>query len=123
MQKIILLVFFCIFAASTFAEAENKGSSEVYNFGTVKAGEPLKHEFILKNDTDKPLNITNVNTSCGCTSSGVKKTRLAPGESTMIEVKFSNKGYYGDVIQYTYVSTDSLDKALVTFIIKANVIK
>jgi len=123
MRKFILMVFFFLFAVSAFAQAGKDGITEVWDFGSVKAGETPKHEFVLKNDTAKPFNIVNVNTSCGCTSSGVKKTHLVQGESTTIEVKFNSKGYNGNVKQYVYVSTDSLDKAFVTFIIKANVIK
>jgi len=94
-----------------------------WDFGQAKEGEVLKHVFVLKNESEKTLTIKDVNTSCGCTASKVEKKILLPGESTEIEVQFNSKGYSGPVQQYIYVHTDSLDKPIIRFIIKAEVIK
>jgi hypothetical protein len=95
----------------------------VWDFGRVKAGEILKHDFVFKNDTAKPLNIKEVTTSCGCTVSEVKKKALRPGESTAIEIKFNTKGYSGPVTQYVYVHTDNLDNSIVKYTIKSDIVK
>ncbi len=94
-----------------------------WDFGQVKEGEVLKHNFILKNESEKTLTIKDVNTSCGCTASKVEKKILLPGQSATLEVQFNSKGYSGPVQQYVYVHTDSLDKPIIKFIIKADVIK
>jgi len=120
-RKIILSVFLilsCTFLC--FAQSETNDPN-LWDFGAVKAEEVLQHGFTLKNDSDKPLNIKNITTSCGCTASEAKKKNLAPGESTTIEVKFDSKGYSGEVKQYVYVNTDNTDNPLIRFIIKANV--
>jgi hypothetical protein len=95
----------------------------VFDFGRIKEGEVLKHEFILKNETSKILNIKDVNTSCGCTVSEVEKRSLQPNESTVIKVKFNSRGYSGPTQQYVYVHTDNLDKPVIRYIIKAEVVK
>ncbi|MGA2775668.1 MAG: DUF1573 domain-containing protein [Candidatus Omnitrophota bacterium] len=123
MRNIILLIFF-FFLCTLLCLADDKASSpDLWDFGTVKAGDVLQHEFALKNDSGKTLNINNVSTSCGCTASVARKKSLLPGESTTIEVKFNTKGYSGEVKQHIYVNTDNVDKALIVFIIKANVVK
>lgn len=94
-----------------------------WDFGRVEEGEILKHDFILKNESKNTLNIKNINTSCGCTVSSVKKKTLLPQESTLIEVTFNTKGYSGPTQQYIYVNTDNLDNPILRFIIKANVVK
>jgi len=94
-----------------------------WDFGKAKEGDILTHTFILKNESSKTLNIKNVNTSCGCTTSEVKKTSLEPGESTDIEVKFNSKGYLGPVQKFIYVNTDDVDNPVIRLIIKADVIK
>ncbi len=94
-----------------------------WDFGRVKEGEILKHDFVLKNESDKTLTIKDVNTSCGCTISQVKKKILLPADSTAIEVRFDSKGYSGAAKQYVYVHTDSLDKPIIRFIIKADVVR
>ncbi len=93
------------------------------DFGLVKAGEVVKHSFVIKNDSAKVLNIKDVGTSCGCTVSEIKNKTLKPGESTLLEVKFDSKGYSGPVQQFIYLSTDSLDEPLIRFIIRAQVLK
>lgn len=109
--------------------AQNKDNKEkapdpfVWDFGQIKEGEVLKHDFILKNESQKKLNINDITTSCGCTVSQVKKKALLPGESTFIEVQFKSKGYSGAAQQFVYVHTDSIDNPVIRYIIKTDVVK
>ncbi len=93
----------------------------LWDFGKVKEGEVLEHEFIFKNESKVVINIKDINTSCGCTISEVKKKKLLPGEPTIIGVKFNAKGYSGAVTQYVYMNTDVVDNPIVRYIIKAEV--
>ncbi len=103
--------------------AEEKADPYTWDFGEVKQGAVLKHAFTLKNETAKPMQIKELNTSCGCTVSGVKKRSLISQESTEVEVQFDSKGYSGEVKQYVYVHTDNLDNPIIRFIIKAYLVK
>ena len=94
-----------------------------WDFGQAKEGEALKYAFVLKNESRETLTIKDVSSSCGCTVPEVKNKVLLPGRSTLIEVKFNTKSYSGKVQQYVYVHTDSLDKPIIRFIIKAEVMK
>ncbi len=94
-----------------------------WDFGKAKQGEVLAHTFAFKNESSKILNIKNVTTTCGCTTSAVKKNSLKPGESTNIEVKFNSKGYAGAVKKFIYVNTDNLDNPVIRLIIKAEIVK
>jgi hypothetical protein len=98
-------------------------SAYIYDFGKVKEGQILKHDFVLKNESKKILKIRQVSTSCGCTASQAQKKELLPGESTKIEVKFHTKGYSGPTKQYVYVHTDNFDNPVIQFTITADVIK
>ena len=131
-MRIFLFILFLFMSFSlTGCSAQTQNLSEkkevadpyVWDFGQVKQGEVLKHNFILKNESQKILNIKDVNTSCGCTVSKVEKKTLLPQESTPIEVEFKTQGYSGGVKQYIYVHTDNLDKPILRFIIKAEVVK
>ncbi|KPK97949.1 MAG: hypothetical protein AMJ95_06445 [Omnitrophica WOR_2 bacterium SM23_72] len=95
---------------------------EVWDFQDVTQGEVVMHEFVLKNESQDMLHIKEVSTSCGCTVSEVKNRTLFPNEETVIEVKFNSKGYFGEVRQFIYVYTDSLDRPIIRYIIKANVV-
>ena len=99
------------------------GPYATWNFGKVKEGQVVNHNFALKNDSKKTLNILEVKTSCGCTGSKAQKNTLLTGEKTLLEVQFNSKGFSGPVEKSIYVQTDDLDSPLFTFIIKAEVIK
>lgn len=94
-----------------------------WDFGVVKSGSTVRHAFSVTNDTGKPMKITSVATSCGCTVSKAKKEVLGPGESTTLEVSFNSTGYQGKTRQFTYVTTDHVDKPVIRYIIRAEVQK
>jgi len=131
----VLLILVLIFSAASCygknsANIANKPGTEgkmidpfTLDFGKVSEGQVLKHSFTLKNDSKETLNIKDMHTSCGCAASKVAKKTLAPGESTSIEVSFKTKGYKGLVSQFIYVNTDSADKPLIRFTIKAEILK
>lgn len=91
------------------------------DFGAVRTGEVLAHDFTIRNDSDKDMNITGTTTSCGCTVSEIKKSLLKPGDSTEVTVKLDTKGYTGAVQQFVYVNTDSPDKPVIRLTVKARV--
>ncbi len=128
----LILCFLCLVLPGTGCWAQKEaliGNKEKVNnpyswdFGRVKEGAVLKHDFVLKNESKEKLIITDITTSCGCTVSQVEKKTLLPAESTLIKVVFNSKGYSGPVQQYIYVHTDDLDKPVIRYIIKAEVIK
>lgn len=90
-----------------------------WDFGSVEKGEILKHDFVLQNSSKTALNITGVNTSCGCTISEIGKNKLSPGENTAIKVQFDTKGYQGETQQFVYVNTDDAANPILKFTIKA----
>jgi len=123
-----IFIFLSLSGCNALSQIQKVPQAEVSNpyfwdFGRVKEGQVLKHDFILSNESQKNLNIKDVTTSCGCTASEAKKKTLLPGESTLIEVQFNTKGYSGPVQQYIYVHTDKIDDHILKFIIKAEVLK
>ena len=79
---------------------------DFWNFGRAKAGEDLIHEFVFKNEGDAPLNLSSVETSCGCTAALVSEKTVKPGKSGRIKVTFGTRGYSGEVVRYVYVESD-----------------
>ena len=66
-----------------------------FNFGKVKAGEKVQHEYSFKNTGKEPLVISNAKGSCGCTVPVWPKEPIAPGASAKIKVEFDSKGKSG----------------------------
>ncbi|MBI5917553.1 MAG: DUF1573 domain-containing protein [Bacteroidetes bacterium] len=66
-----------------------------FNFGKVKAGEKVQHEYSFKNTGKEPLVISNAKGSCGCTVPVWPKEPIAPGSTAKIKVEFDSKGKSG----------------------------
>ena len=66
-----------------------------YDFGDIKQGEKVSHDFVLSNSGGDLLTISNVTASCGCTAAAPEKNELAPGESTNLTVTFNSSGRRG----------------------------
>lgn len=69
---------------------------EVYNFGSVKDGDMVKHTFKFKNTGDKNLVLLDVTATCGCTvPEDWPKHPIAPGASGEIKVIFNTNNRVG----------------------------
>lgn len=129
LKTIVILLFFSF--ALTGCSAQDKAIVKelqaadpyLWDFGRRQEGEILKHTFVLRNDSDRTLNIKDINTSCGCTVSEVKSKVIAPKESTTIDIKFNTKGYSGAIKQYVYVHTDTPDNPVIRFTVSAQIIR
>ena len=89
-------------------------NEESYNFGTITPGQPVAHDFILKNEGKDPLIIRKVSTTCGCTASKPEKNTIRSGESTTIKCTFDSRGKTGKQFQaITLVINDPLQPSLV----------
>jgi Protein of unknown function (DUF1573) len=63
--------------------------SETVDYGTIAHNADGKREFVLTNNGDKPLIITNAQGSCGCTVPTYPKEPIAPGAKAVIGVKYA----------------------------------
>jgi hypothetical protein len=76
-----LAVMLFVFSAKTNAQ-ELKFDELVHDFGTIKEElGSVTHAFKFTNAGDKPLVITRVQASCGCTTPGWTKEPVQPGET------------------------------------------
>jgi hypothetical protein len=68
---------------------------DIHDFGKVIQGEKVSFGFRFKNTGNAVLVISQVNTSCGCTSPKFPKTPVKPGEEGVITVMFDSEGRKG----------------------------
>ena len=66
-----------------------------FEFGDIVQGEHIEHTFIFKNIGDKPLVISEVHSSCGCTIADYSDKPLSPGSEGYIKVSFNSQGKQG----------------------------
>jgi hypothetical protein len=98
-------------SAAAGKEARAKFKEEVWDFGKVKQGEVLAHEFVFTNEGDAPLVIERVSTSCGCTAALASEDRIAPGKEGRVKASFDSRGFAGSVVKYVYVESNDASNA------------
>ena len=109
MTKMLLLALGLAFAGGYTAQAQTAPASatakadgpqikfmeDKYDFGTIKQGDIVDHVFKFKNVGNKPLVISNIGVSCGCTTPDWTKEPVAPGKMGTVSAKFNSAGKMG----------------------------
>ncbi|HLG35185.1 MAG TPA: DUF1573 domain-containing protein [Bacteroidia bacterium] len=72
-----------------------KFNEEEFNFGTIKQGESVTHEFSFVNTGKEPLIIASAAGSCGCTVPEYPKQAIMKGDKATIKVTFNSAGKMG----------------------------
>ncbi len=63
--------------------------SPVHDFGKIKQGTPVTHEFKFVNTGKEPLIITNAQPSCGCTVPSWTREPIPPGGTGFVKATFN----------------------------------
>jgi len=66
-----------------------------FDFGTINQNDIVEHSYTFTNTGEVPLIIENASASCGCTVPDWPKEPIAPGATSVINVKFDSKGKKG----------------------------
>ena len=79
------------------------------DLGILAAGEVSRLEYRLTNSGNRPLTITQVVPSCGCTVARDWETGIiAPGSSATIHLEFNAGDRIGDVVESAAVVTNAV---------------
>jgi hypothetical protein len=88
-----------------------------HDFGTI--GEDngnVSAVFIVTNNTDAPIVLTNVRASCGCTTPNWTKEPIEPGKTGEVTATYSPKGRPGPFDKTITITTNSNPERLVVHI-------
>jgi len=94
-----------------------------YDFGRVKSGEPVKHDFIFTNIGDALLIIKGVNPGCGCTTVGQWTKEVEPGKTGSVSIQFNTHGYNSAVIKQPSITCNITNQPVVVMTLKGTVYK
>ncbi len=92
----------------------------VYDFGSVGEGAVVEYNYRFKNVGDKPLVVSEVHASCGCTVPEKPEEPIKPGEIGFIKVKFNSDGRPGEVHKSVSVSSNA-NPGFPTLLLKGHV--
>lgn len=92
----------------------------IHDAGTVARGASLEHTFSIANEGDAPLEIVEVQPTCGCTVADFDR-QIAPGRSGEIAVVLDTSKLKGAVAKSIRVLTNDAEAPEITLVFKANV--
>ena len=81
-----------------------------HDFGTIKAGEKVTHQFHFKNTGENPLKIESVKPSCGCTVTEWTRGEILPGETGFVDTEFNSSGKEGLQTKTVNVNLNTVEK-------------
>ena len=95
--------------------------AKYFYFSKVERGTVATHHFRITNAGDAPLAIQQVRPTCGCTATTLGKDKLAPGESTELEVNFHTGLYKGMTSKRILIVSNDKAKPNQTITVEADV--
>ena len=108
-----------IVAAVSSAQAQLAWEKTEIELHPKPGDEEAVAQFKYTNKGDKPIRITNVKSSCGCTVPALKKNEVAPGESGEITATFKIGNRTGQQVKTVRVDTDDPSQPSAMLVLKA----
>jgi hypothetical protein len=108
---LFVLGFFALSSASFGQTIQFVETS--HDFDYIYEGDVVTYVFEYVNEGDKPLILSDVKVSCGCTIIDWNKTPLMPGQRTTLTVKFESQGRVGKQSKTVSVFSNDPDNAIV----------
>jgi hypothetical protein len=90
-----------------------------HDFGATPHGPLRTHTFTITNTTSKPVHIASVRVSCGCLSTALQRTDLAPGQEAALVVNMDTRRFHGHWAKVVYVRFDQPESAEVKLTVGA----
>lgn len=80
-----------------------------YDAGEVPWGEPLTHEFKIKNVGYRRISIAGIERTCGCVTAEAVPTMLEPGDVGVIRVVVDMKASYGRDVKLALLNAPAVN--------------
>ena len=94
-----------------------------HDFGELYEGDTVTTRFEFVNAGDKPLVVSRVKTSCGCTVAAEPEGEIAPGEKESIEVSFNSSKRAGKQTKDVSVFSNDPEQPMLKLRIEGTVVK
>lgn len=128
MKKYAILGILLLFVSAAFAQ-EAKVEPPViktdgpiltvekntHDFGDIYQGDVVEHTFKFTNTGNQPPLITNITTSCGCTTPQWPRDPIMPGGKGELKVGFNSAGKINKQTKVLPIISNSITDASITF--------
>jgi hypothetical protein len=97
--------------------------NDVHDFGDINPNSEQKCQFHFSNQGQGALEITKVQSTCGCTVPQLKKKTYLPGENGTIDVTYHPGQRSGRVSKNLYIISNDKQSPRAQLTVKANVVR
>jgi hypothetical protein len=94
-----------------------------FSFGEIPQTLPVSHVVTIANRGKKPLIISNISASCGCTGAMMAKEEIPPRDTGNLSITFNPKTYNGNVEKTVSFNTNDTANSSVTIHFTATVLR
>lgn len=128
MKKYLILLFLAFVGTSVFAQnAPVKAPTQKvdgavitlekvsHDFGDINQGDVVEQVFKFTNTGNQPLIISEIKTTCGCTTPVFPKNPIMPGASGEIKVGFNSAGKANKQTKVLPIISNAANDASITF--------
>lgn len=127
MKKYSILAIFLMMVALAFAQETKPApapqvdgpvltlEANTHDFGDITQGDVVERVFKFTNTGNQPLIITNIQTSCGCTTPVWPRDPIMPGGKGEIKVGFNSTGKLNKQTKTLPIISNSISDASITF--------
>lgn len=123
-RKTAVLALTAMFLVATSLLAQGKPKAvaveAIKDAGTTPKGEKISVDFLIRNEGDAPLEITNVQPACGCTVADFDKT-IPPGGTGKVHASVDTTNFNGPISKGVTVYTNAPDTPQLELTIRAKV--
>ena len=121
MRKLNIILLLCVLMAATVmtglqAQGTMKFETENHNFGSLAEGVMASYEFEFTNIGNKPIKISKVTASCGCTTPYWSKEEIAPGQKGKIKATYNTSGRPGQFTKSITIRSNATNKTKILYI-------
>jgi len=118
MKKVIFIALAALLSVNFIYAQQNQATisfeKQVHDFGKIKEdGGTVEYRFIFTNTGQKPLIITKVQASCGCTSPSWTEKPVMPGEKGFVNAIFDPKNRPGNFNKSITVESNASNARIV----------
>lgn len=119
---ILALCAALLVAATVLAAGKPKATiaEPLKDVGTVSKGDKIVHDFVIKNEGDADLQITNVQPACGCTVAEFDKV-IKPGQTGKVHAVIDSSTFSGPISKGVSVFTNDPEHPQIELTIHAKV--
>jgi len=123
MTAVLALCTVLLAAAVALADAGKPKAvapEPIKDAGVVSKADKITHDFVIRNEGNAPLEITEVRPACGCTVASFDKT-IAPGQTGKVHVVVDTATFSGPIAKGVTAFTNDTENPQIELTVRADV--